>query len=207
MSVNHNIIYVPLTKDLNGNHLIYPIYVPINVDEPEEFIATGKLSKHDYKKTLKLLHSRPVFKMDSKGCGSVEEAGFPFAPLIAALAPIVIPGAIKAAKNVINRIKNRNQSKGYDSTGRLYMGRGDSEVDSEEESVNDYVEDYDEEAVEKYDDGNSVEDDYETSRAKEDYSEEEDYKSSAADKPSGYIPTNPNITNLKKLQHLYESHV
>lgn len=194
MSVNHNIIYVPLTKDLNGNHLIYPIYVPINVDEPEEFIATGKLSKHDYKKTLKLLHSRPVFKMDAKGCGSVEEAGFPFAPLIAALAPIVIPGAIKAAKNVINRIKNRNQStngsRADNGKGRLYMGRGEDEEEiekeSEEESVDDYVEDYNE--------GNSVEE-----VSEEDVVTEE--------KPSGYIPTNPNITNLKKLQHLYESHV
>lgn len=205
MSVNHNIIYVPLTKDLNGNHLIYPIYVPINVDEPEEFIATGKLSKHDYKKTLKLLHSRPVFKMDAKGCGSVEEAGFPFAPLIAALAPIVIPGAIKAAKNVINKIKNRaNNGKGYDANGRLYMGRGESVDGVAEEKSEEEISDveYDNNFVDDY-----VED-YKSSVA-EDYSDE-DYKSSVADveeKPSGYIPTNPNITNLKKLQHLYESHV
>ena len=208
MSVNHNIIYVPLTKDLNGNHLIYPIYVPINVDEPEEFIATGKLSKHDYKKTLKLLHSRPVFKMDAKGCGSVHEAGFPFAPLIAALAPIVIPGAIKAAKNVINRIKNRNQSKGYDANGRLYMGRGEEESDEvEEKSVDDYVEDYDNNSVDDY--VEEYDSDVDTYDTKKEVSEEEDYKSSAAveNKPSGYIPTNPNITNLKKLQHLYESHV
>ena len=110
--------------------LIYPIYIPINIDEPEIFAATGKLSPHDYKRTLKLLHSRPMFRVDEKGCGSVEEAGFPFAPLIAALAPIVIPGAIKAVKSIFNKSKSSKQSK-----GRLYMGRGDDELDEEEDNT------------------------------------------------------------------------
>ena len=121
MSVNHRIEYIPLTRDLNGNHLIYPIYIPVNIDEPEVFAATGRLSPHDYKRTLKLLHSRPMFKVDAKGAGKVEEAGFPFAPLIAALAPIVIPGVIKAAKNIFGK---------KPSKGRLYMGRG-NRVDSD----------------------------------------------------------------------------
>ena len=164
MSVNHRIEYIPLTKDLNGNHLIYPIYIPINIDEPEIFAATGKLSPHDYKRTLKLLHSRPMFKVDDKGAGQVEEAGFPFAPLIAALAPIVIPGVIKAAKNIFGHKSDSSQ-------GRLYMGRGSNSEDGQSE----------------------------------DSDISNDGQSEDADK-SGYIPTNPNINSIKKLQSLYDTY-
>lgn len=184
MSVNHRIEYIPLTKDLNGNHLIYPIYIPINIDEPEIFAATGKLSPHDYKRTLKLLHSRPMFKVDDKGAGQVEEAGFPFAPLIAALAPIVIPGVIKAAKNIFGHKSDssKGSSKGSplgspkgsplgSSKGRLYMGRGSNSEDGQSEDA--------------------------------DISN--DGQSEDADK-SGYIPTNPNINSIKKLQSLYDTY-
>ena len=126
MSVNHRIEYVPLTKDLNGNNLLYPIYIPINVDEPEIFAATGRLSKHDYKRTLKILHSKPMLISAGKPGGNdveVQEAGFPFAPLIAALAPIVIPGAINAVKSLFKK----------KSKGRLNLGRGDDEEESDEE--------------------------------------------------------------------------
>ena len=170
MSVNHRIEYIPLTKDLNGNHLIYPIYIPINIDEPEIFAATGKLSPHDYKRTLKLLHSRPMFKVDAKGAGQVEEAGFPFAPLIAALAPIVIPGVIKAAKNIFG---SKADPMGKKSKGRLYMGRGSNDEDLESESVPDIP-------------------------SSSDNSEEIE--------SSGYIPTNPNINSLRKLQSLYDKY-
>ena len=179
MSVNHRIEYIPLTKDLNGNHLIYPIYIPINIDEPEIFAATGKLSPHDYKRTLKLLHSRPMFKVDAKGAGQVEEAGFPFAPLIAALAPIVIPGVIKAAKNIFGK---------KSSKGRLYMGRGSEDAD---EDISDEIES---ESAKASDIPGSS-----------DNSEEiEDLQSSIAS--SGYIPTNPNINSLRKLQSLYDKY-
>lgn len=122
MSVNHRIEYVPLTKDLNGNNLLYPIYIPINVDEPEIFAATGRLSKHDYKRTLKILHSKPML-ISAGNNVEVQEAGFPFAPLIAALAPIVIPGAINAVKSLFKK----------KSKGRLNLGRGEDEEESDEE--------------------------------------------------------------------------
>ena len=177
--VNHRIEYVPLTKDLNGNHLIYPIYIPINIDEPEIFAATGKLSPHDYKRTLKLLHSRPMFRVDEKGCGSVEEAGFPFAPLIAALAPIVIPGAIKAVKSIFNKTKS--------SRGRLYMGRGNDEQKEQDDSTEETMDESDAEVIE--DDKKTVEDEIESKPAN-----------------AGYIPTNPNINSIKKLQSLYDTY-
>lgn len=183
MSVNHRIEYIPLTKDLNGNHLIYPIYIPINIDEPEIFAATGKLSPHDYKRTLKLLHSRPMFKVDAKGAGQVEEAGFPFAPLIAALAPIVIPGVIKAAKNIFGK---QNTSK-----GRLYMGRGSEVNESDIDEVGVFDDDLESESAKASD-------------IPSDNSEEiEDLQSIAS---SGYIPTNPNINSLRKLQSLYDKY-
>ena len=176
--INHRIEYVPLTKDLNGNHLIYPIYIPINIDEPEIFAATGKLSPHDYKRTLKLLHSRPMFRVDEQGCGSVEEAGFPFAPLIAALAPIVIPGAIKAVKSIFNKNKSAKTAR-----GRLYMGRGEDEDNTEE-------------TMDESDENN------EDSTADDKSVDEIESKPANA----GYIPTNPNINSIKKLQSLYDTY-
>lgn len=128
MSVNHKIVYVPLTKDFQGNDLIYPIYLPVVVNQPEILMASGSLSEDDYERTKEILH------VD-------EEGGFPLAPIIAALAPIVIPGAIKAVKNVIHKIK----------------GSSDNSAKGENEEC-------------------------------------------------GYIPTNPNIRNLKQLQQLYEDY-
>lgn len=191
MSVNHRIEYIPLTKDLNGNHLIYPIYIPINIDEPEIFAATGKLSPHDYKRTLKLLHSRPMFKVDDKGAGQVEEAGFPFAPLIAALAPIVIPGVIKAAKNIFG--KKSNSSK-----GRLYMGRGEAyEASTADAEVFDIDDAYDASETE----------DLESKPAKaSDIPSISSTDNSEEIESSGYIPTNPNINSLRKLQSLYDKY-
>jgi hypothetical protein len=180
--VNHRIEYVPLTKDLNGNHLIYPIYIPINIDEPEIFAATGKLSSHDYKRTLKLLHSRPMFRVDEQGCGSVEEAGFPFAPLIAALAPIVIPGAIKAVKSIFNKSKSSKLAK-----GRLYMGRGDESTD--------------EDTIQSNMDESESDDHYDSTEEIENELESESKPANA-----GYIPTNPNINSIKKLQSLYDTY-
>lgn len=121
MSVNHKIVYVPLTKDFQGNDLIYPIYLPVVVNQPEILMSSGSLSEDDYERTKEILH------VD-------EEGGFPLAPIIAALAPIVIPGAIKAVKNVIHK-----------------FAKGENEE-------------------------------------------------------CGYIPTNPNIRNLKQLQQLYEDY-
>lgn len=197
MSVNHRIEYIPLTKDLNGNHLIYPIYIPINIDEPEIFAATGKLSPHDYKRTLKLLHSRPMFKVDAKGAGQVEEAGFPFAPLIAALAPIVIPGVIKAAKNIFGK---------KSSKGRLYMGRGEEasvtedSISDNESTTNDLY--FDEEDTPADTDFKLDEEiDSAISKASTDNTVK-----SGAYAPAGYIPTNPNINSIKKLQSLYDTY-
>lgn len=194
MSVNHRIEYIPLTKDLNGNHLIYPIYIPINIDEPEIFAATGKLSPHDYKRTLKLLHSRPMFKVDAKGAGQVEEAGFPFAPLIAALAPIVIPGVIKAAKNIFGKSK-QNTSK-----GRLYMGRG-----SNDDDINNDSEDNESTTNNLYFDDSAKSSD-DTDFKLDEEIDSAISKSSDNTVKSGYIPTNPNINSIKKLQSLYDTY-
>ena len=130
--------------------------------------------------------------MDDRGCGSVEEAGFPFAPLIAALAPIVIPGAIKAAKNLINNFKNKSKGNYVDPAGRLYMGRGEESDESLDNGVS------------RADTPQDV--DYNDVSEKDDVSDDVSEEVIESNK-SGYIPTNPNITNLKKLQHLYESHV
>ena len=184
--VNHRIEYVPLTKDLNGNHLIYPIYIPINIDEPEIFAATGKLSPHDYKRTLKLLHSRPMFRVDDKGCGSVEEAGFPFAPLIAALAPIVIPGAIKAVKSIFNKSKSSKQAK----------GRVDDELEEEEDNTEETTQF----SIDESDENTDVPEADNTV----DEIEEKTWSHTPAN--AGYIPTNPNINSIKKLQSLYDTY-
>lgn len=188
MSVNHRIEYIPLTKDLNGNHLIYPIYIPVNIDEPEVFAATGRLSPHDYKRTLKLLHSRPMFKVDAKGAGQVEEAGFPFAPLIAALAPIVIPGAIKAVKSIFG-----HKSSSESSRGRLYMGRGSEDLD---------------EALANSDthSGDSEDTDFKLDESLNNTFEDNSALPKPSDDKSGYIPTNPNINSIKKLQSLYDTY-
>lgn len=122
MSVNHQVVYIPFDTDASGNELIYPTYVPIVVDEPEVLMATGTLSENDYNATREILHA--------------DEAGFPFAPLIAALAPLAIQFGTKLISNMVNKKKSQNAS------------------------------------------GTEL---------------------------AGYIPTNPNIRNLKDLQALYNS--
>lgn len=199
MSVNHRIEYIPLTKDLNGNHLIYPIYIPINIDEPEIFAATGKLSPHDYKRTLKLLHSRPMFKVDAKGAGQVEEAGFPFAPLIAALAPIVIPGVIKAAKNIFG---SKADPMGKKSKGRLYMGRGSADADEASETDNSTDNDVDKALASETE--VSVTDNSDIANTV--FETDSDTEVESTNVKSGYIPTNPNINSIKKLQSLYDTY-
>ena len=119
--LNYKVYYVPFTKDT-----IYPIYVPIVVNEPDVLLSSGSLSENDYKINMDL----------------VESCGIPaLIPLIASLAPIVIPAAIKGFKKLRQKI------------------RGNGEFD---------------ERSEKY--------------------------------RSGYIPTNPNIKNLKQLQQLYNNY-
>jgi len=90
MSVNHKVIYVPVS---NNKNLLYPIYVPVVVDDSETLLSSGKLSESDYLKTIDIN----------------EQCGFPIAPLLAALAPIVIPGIIKGTSKLINRIKGKGE--------------------------------------------------------------------------------------------------
>lgn len=76
---NRNVIYVPIPGNTGYK---YPIYVPVIVNEPHVYKATGRLSAGDYSSTVKNL------------------AGFPaLIPLLAALAPLV-PIAIKGAKKL-----------------------------------------------------------------------------------------------------------
>lgn len=110
--LNYKVYYVPFTKDT-----IYPVYVPIVVNEPDVLLSSGSLSHNDYEKTNELI----------KSCG------FPaLLPLIATLAPVVLPGLIKGVKSITKKLK----------------GNGEC----------------------------------------------------------GYIPTNPNIQNLKQLQNLYDKY-
>lgn len=120
MSVNHQIVYVPFSKDINGEEMLYPSYIPIVVDEPNVLMSTGSLSEADYNATREILHT--------------DTGGFPIAPIIAALAPLAIQFGTKLISNLANKHKNK-------SAGEV----------------------------------------------------------------GGYIPTNPNIKNLKDLQALYES--
>lgn len=197
MSVNHRIEYVPLTKDLNGNQLLYPIYIPINVDEPEVLMATGRLSKHDYKRTLKLLHAKP-FMVSAGNKVEVKQAGFPIAPIIAALAPIVIPAAVKTFKSIFKKNKSA----------------GDNDVDTEVEEIpsEEVSSDIDTNVEESnIDDANTTDIDEDTNEIVEtiDNSLNSDVQSepvSSGRRRAGYIPTNPNIRSLKQLQTLYNKH-
>lgn len=78
--INHKIIYVPLTTDT-----IYPVFIPVVLNDVDTLKSSGKLSKKDYYNTIEI----------NKNCG------FPIAPILAALAPIVIPGIIKGVNKLI----------------------------------------------------------------------------------------------------------
>lgn len=88
MFINHKVVYVPLTKDL-----VYPVYVPVVVDDEDILRSSGRLSRRDYDNTISLNN----------------KAGFPIAPLLAALAPVVIPGVIKGIKKLINKSNGVNE--------------------------------------------------------------------------------------------------
>ena len=102
MSVNHKVIYVPVS---NNKNLLYPIYVPVVVDDSETLLSSGKLSESDYLKTIDIN----------------EQCGFPIAPLLAALAPIVIPGIIKGTSKLINKIRGKGE---YDNICHMVGNNG-----------------------------------------------------------------------------------
>lgn len=82
---NQKVVYVPIPGNTSYE---YPIFIPIVVEEPEVYKATGKLSAGDYEKTKDNL------------------AGFPaLLPLITTLAPL-IPAAIKGVAKLFNKPKN-----------------------------------------------------------------------------------------------------
>jgi hypothetical protein len=82
LDLNYKVVYVPLNKDL-----IYPVYIPIVVNDEDIFLSSGKLSERDYTETIKL----------NQACG------FPILPLISVLAPTVIPGLIKLGKKYFKK--------------------------------------------------------------------------------------------------------
>lgn len=213
MSVNHRIEYVPLTKDLNGNQLLYPIYIPINVDEPDVLMATGRLSKHDYKRTLKLLHAKP-FMVSAGNKVEVKQAGFPIAPIIAALAPIVIPAAVKTFKSIFKKNKSAGEDVDVDNV--------DVNTDVDNEPIEDRLTDVEEYSNEEIPEDNTdvdVEETYVEDTNPTDITSEDEIvetidnslnsdvqESSSGRRRAGYIPTNPNIRSLKQLQTLYNKH-
>lgn len=202
MSVNHRIEYVPLTKDLNGNQLLYPIYIPINVDEPDVLMATGRLSKHDYKRTLKMLHAKP-FMVSAGNKVEVKQAGFPIAPIIAALAPIVIPAAVKTFKSIFKKNKSAGDNDvdvntDVDTDTFVDSDNDVANVDTDDNYVDEESEIVDNNVEELPEDSNEI---VETI----DNSLNSDVKESAG-RRAGYIPTNPNIRSLKQLQTLYNKH-
>lgn len=168
--INHRIEYVPLTKDPNGSTLVYPIYVPIVVDNPNTLISTGSLDPADVAATKEILNitDEDLRASNEVASGNGRVAGFPLAAVLSAILPFAIPAAVKVGKNIINKFRNKN------STGRAYLGRGDDE-------------DSDIETASFEDDNGSLNED------------DEVYE-------SGYIPTNPNISSLRKLQALYEKY-
>ena len=85
LDLNYKVVYVPLNKDL-----IYPVYIPIVVNDEDIFLSSGRLSQKDYQRTLKLN----------------ESCGFPIAPIIAALAPVAIPALIKLGKKYFKKSSN-----------------------------------------------------------------------------------------------------
>lgn len=219
MSVNHRIEYVPLTKDLNGNQLLYPIYIPINVDEPEVLMATGRLSKHDYKRTLKMLHAKP-FMVSAGNKVEVKQAGFPIAPIIAALAPIVIPAAVKTFKSIFKKNKSAGEDVNVDTdiADDTYVDTDVDEHSSEVELPEDDISNdtYVDEDIPIEDTNEPIEDRLNEpieDRLNEivetiDNSLNSDVQSEASSgrRRAGYIPTNPNIRSLKQLQTLYNKH-
>ena len=82
LDLNYKVVYVPLNKDL-----IYPVYIPIVVNDEDIFLSSGKLSERDYNETIKL----------NQACG------FPILPLLSVLAPTVIPGLIKLGKKYFKK--------------------------------------------------------------------------------------------------------
>lgn len=143
MSVNHKILYVPLTKDT-----IYPVYVPIVLDNPEILQSSGGLSEEDYNETIKLN----------------ESCGFPIAPLLAALAPVLIPAAVRIGKKIFGKGE-------ISDSGLTYQHiKGVPNPNARGRVV---------------------------------YSEYSKYPYRRNNLIAGYIPTNPNIRNLKQLQSLY----
>lgn len=85
---NKKVVYVPIPGNTTYE---YPIFMPIIVEEPEVYKATGKLSAGDYEKTKENL------------------AGFPaLLPLLATLAPLV-PAAIKGVSKLLNRKPKNNR--------------------------------------------------------------------------------------------------
>lgn len=93
--LNYRVVYVPLSTDT-----IYPIYIPVVVNDEQVLRASGRLSQNDYKRTLSI----------NRKCG------FPIAAVLSALAPIVIPAVIKGTKRLINKIKSSgeaNEMSGY----------------------------------------------------------------------------------------------
>lgn len=85
---NKKVVYVPIPGNTTYE---YPIFMPIVVEEPEVYKATGRLSAGDYEKTKENL------------------AGFPaLIPLIAALAPLV-PAAIKGVSKLLSKKPKNNR--------------------------------------------------------------------------------------------------
>lgn len=82
--LNYKVVYVPLDTNLK-----YPIYIPVVVNDTDILKSSGRLSKRDYDETIKLNN----------------KCGFPIASILAALAPIVIPAAIKGTKALIHKIR------------------------------------------------------------------------------------------------------
>lgn len=88
---NKKVVYVSIPGNTGYK---YPVYVPIIVEEPEVYKATGRLSEGDYKKTTDNL------------------AGFPaIIPILRALAPFV-PYAIQGVSKLINKIGSNKSSQG-----------------------------------------------------------------------------------------------
>lgn len=86
--LNYKVVYVPLNTDN-----IYPIYVPVVLNDENVLRSSGRLSENDYNETIKLNN----------------KCGFPIAAILTALAPIVIPGLIKGTQAIMKKIRGSGE--------------------------------------------------------------------------------------------------
>ena len=182
---NSEVIYVPIP---GKNNCMYPIYMPIVMREPDVYKATGRLSVGDYNSTVDNLGGNPAL-----------------IPIIKTLIPL-IPSAISMVKNLFNKSSDKPKYRSVNYQGRVPYGRP-------------LVQDSYGRPLGQGPYGRPLgQGPYGRPLGQGPYSQrgyhglDENryytggYPRVAPFNVGGYIPTNPNIKNLKDLQALYDKY-